>query len=475
MAQQLINTGTANAGNGDTLRNGAIKINENFTELYATKVPLPNDQLISGSALITNGVQIYWGIPTIPTASTSVLGGVKVDGTTITINNGVISAVLTSAIFEGGTVTNPTHITSIISSTEITNGAFIVDGGVGVARDINVGGALNINAAAGDAANYINFNNPTGGGSLTTFNNGLYIKGGNSVEYPDQPVGLQPGGVNLNSIVAWGATGTANGRENWCIELVSDHTSDGGDPYFSQLLIGQDNNLTVGSYAARAKSYLQAGLTIDLGDLIMRDSQPGGNVVFQSSDNGIVFGDGTTQTSASSATIGAVESRNYFLDLYNHEVGGDGYGQGHFIQIQGQEITDTFAFGTVAQYIKFGGSVGIEDAKHIVLAPDDANGWTMDLGGQTINQTGFIPPGNTYISNSYINYMYVGNQVIYPDYTTQTTAYQKTAVPTHNYGQAGDVQGMVAYDATYFYYCTANFVNTSTVIWKRTAWGNSTW
>jgi hypothetical protein len=48
-------------------------------------------------------------------------------------------------------------------------------------------------------------------------------------------------------------------------------------------------------------------------------------------------------------------------------------------------------------------------------------------------------------------------------------------VPAHSYGVAGDVAGMVAFDSTYIYYCTANYVNNSTNIWKRTAHGTGTW
>jgi hypothetical protein len=48
-------------------------------------------------------------------------------------------------------------------------------------------------------------------------------------------------------------------------------------------------------------------------------------------------------------------------------------------------------------------------------------------------------------------------------------------VPAHSYGVAGDVAGMLAFDATYIYYCTANYVNNSTNIWKRTAHGTGTW
>jgi hypothetical protein len=48
-------------------------------------------------------------------------------------------------------------------------------------------------------------------------------------------------------------------------------------------------------------------------------------------------------------------------------------------------------------------------------------------------------------------------------------------VPAHSYGVAGDVAGMVAFDSTYIYYCTANYVDNSTNIWKRTAHGTGTW
>jgi len=45
----------------------------------------------------------------------------------------------------------------------------------------------------------------------------------------------------------------------------------------------------------------------------------------------------------------------------------------------------------------------------------------------------------------------------FPDATVQTTAYQKVAVPAHSYGVAGDKTGMLAFDADYIYYCTADY------------------
>jgi len=60
MAQQIINVGTAtNDGTGDNLRTGAIKINENFTELYSLpSIPAQTNQ--GGKFLSTNGSTLVW-------------------------------------------------------------------------------------------------------------------------------------------------------------------------------------------------------------------------------------------------------------------------------------------------------------------------------------------------------------------------------------------------------------------------------
>jgi hypothetical protein len=77
MTKQIIETGSsANDGTGDTLRTGAQKINANFTELYNSIYSLP-----------AAGVGIE-----------GTLGGVKVDGTSVVINNGVISSTIAGSV-----------------------------------------------------------------------------------------------------------------------------------------------------------------------------------------------------------------------------------------------------------------------------------------------------------------------------------------------------------------------------------------
>ena len=96
MAIQQINVGTAPSDQtGDTLRAGAIKINSNFTELYANNATV-FDRLTAGSNVTltktNNNCIINAVIPTyvMPVATTGSIGGVKVDGSSITIDAGGI-------------------------------------------------------------------------------------------------------------------------------------------------------------------------------------------------------------------------------------------------------------------------------------------------------------------------------------------------------------------------------------------------
>jgi hypothetical protein len=54
-----------------------------------------------------------------------------------------------------------------------------------------------------------------------------------------------------------------------------------------------------------------------------------------------------------------------------------------------------------------------------------------------------------------------------------TDLYPQT-VPTHSTGKVGDIEGMIAFDSTYFYYCTAPYDGT-TNIWKRHTHDSGTW
>ena len=50
----------------------------------------------------------------------------------------------------------------------------------------------------------------------------------------------------------------------------------------------------------------------------------------------------------------------------------------------------------------------------------------------------------------------------------------QTTAPTDPEGSAGDVAGMIAWDSTYFYICTADY-DGSAVIWQRIAFDTNPW
>jgi hypothetical protein len=164
MAKQIINAGArSNDGTGDSLRDGARKINENFSEIYSllgdgetlsvvSRISVGQGLAVSnptGAVLITgriassndlgmikvganltvapdgtlNAVQTEYQLPT---ASNTVLGGVKV-GTGLSINQGVLSA------------NNPTPYSLPIASNS-TLGGIKIGSGLTVAPDGTVSG-----------------------------------------------------------------------------------------------------------------------------------------------------------------------------------------------------------------------------------------------------------------------------------------------------------------------------------------------
>lgn len=50
----------------------------------------------------------------------------------------------------------------------------------------------------------------------------------------------------------------------------------------------------------------------------------------------------------------------------------------------------------------------------------------------------------------------------------------QTAAPTDPEGASGDLAGMIAWDSTYFYICTADY-DGSAVIWQRIAFDTNPW
>lgn len=131
MAKQEINIGiVANDNTGDPLRIAMNKINLNFTELY-DRPAIPNQYGNAGKILTTNGSLTSWinnpATYTLPTASNSVKGGIKIgSGLTVDPVSGIMSVTVGDASLGDLTITS----SSVASDT--SNNTLDLDSSAGI-------------------------------------------------------------------------------------------------------------------------------------------------------------------------------------------------------------------------------------------------------------------------------------------------------------------------------------------------------
>lgn len=128
MSKQTINIGTgANSGTGDGLRTAFTKVNDNFTEVYNLYASIPAAQIQSDWNATDNSLAFIKNKPaqySLPVASTTTLGGVKVDGTTVTVSNGILSAAQqtgSAALLLGNTLASNIVSSSLTTVGTLTN------------------------------------------------------------------------------------------------------------------------------------------------------------------------------------------------------------------------------------------------------------------------------------------------------------------------------------------------------------------
>jgi hypothetical protein len=205
MAKQTINVGsTGNDNSGDTLRSGAIKINNNFSEVYnglngvldkfqpgshitltktagvctinAEIVPYTLIAANTGNlggvkipAVDTSGITNTSGTIGLATASATQLGGVKIDNSTITINgSGVIAAVAQvqsdwNAVSGLGVILNKPTIPSaytLTAATTTTLGGVIVPA-VDTSGITNTSGTIGLATASATQLGGVKIDNST--------------------------------------------------------------------------------------------------------------------------------------------------------------------------------------------------------------------------------------------------------------------------------------------------------------------------
>jgi len=135
MAKQIINVGTAkNDGTGDSLRDGAQKINDNFSELYTALGATTGNLSIVSKLTAGDGVTVSSTTGDIVIrgniATNNVLGGIKVGENLSIDNEGVLSA-------NPGSYTLPIAEAGTLGGIKIGNTLTISETGV-----VNISGGL---------------------------------------------------------------------------------------------------------------------------------------------------------------------------------------------------------------------------------------------------------------------------------------------------------------------------------------------
>lgn len=148
---------------------------------------------------------------TLPVASTDTLGGVKVDGTTIVVNNGVISAAT------AGSFVSP-NITGITTVQHLSEVVTAIAGATGtVEHNFNTGSSIFYHTNVQDhfTANFVNVPTTNGRSYLITL---VVVQG--ATPYVPQAVSIEGVSQNLYWTNNDQPEGTANKTEFYTFNLI---------------------------------------------------------------------------------------------------------------------------------------------------------------------------------------------------------------------------------------------------------------
>ena len=444
---------------------------------------------------------------TLPTASTTVKGGVKVDGSTITINNQVISGF-------SGSYTDLTNKPTIPSAYTLPTATDTILGGVKIGSNITINAGV-ISVAAPFSGSYTdltdkpNIPSLTGYATETFVTTRGYLTSVGTISYNDlsnkptipaaytfnvaaddstlRTIGTEEtvkfvgaGGITTASD-AEGAITITQGSTDQIIKVAGSFASD--QPFKSEVIADLVNGVTINTwmglpafattkswkfgyngnltfpnttvqttaYTGNAATVTNGVYTTDTGTVT--NTMLAGSIANDKLANSSITINGTSISLGSSATILAANPNALTI----------GTGLSGTNYTGGSAVTIALASG----YGDTQNPYASKTANNFLAAPNGSNGAptfraivAADIPTLNQNTTGSAATLTTARNINGVSFN--GSAAInIPTLTDGTNSIKITAVPASINGAPGDVVGSVAFDSTYIYYCFQEFTGTS--------------
>lgn len=442
MARKNINLGTnANDSTGDKLRDAMAKINDNLIELYAR----------------TGGDATYSGIGV---AFSGNVIGIDGDLTISTNNNGNL------------TIAGPTFLTSGLTLPlgPLKVGTVETD----LVNTLLVGGNAKVkgNTVLGDNVDFDTLTiNGTISSTLVPTASLTYDLGTSSLRYRDAYIGT----TNTTNIITPNANITGGSINSTTIGNSSPNEARFtvlraiDDSFLGDLLI-RDNIISTGTNNSdiEVRPFGTGNLLVSTKLIVGQTANPIGDAIIKavSTVNGYVqsviqnLSDSTTASSdLFFARDDGDDNNNYFdiginsstynsIDYPIHTPGSSYIYTGNSDLFIGSYSLNDVIFHAGATLTPQEIAIRIRgDTSHVIVGPEDGSTIVQDTGEVLQVNGDFRVNGNINIQSRTI---------------------------ASSIGQAGDVAGLIAIDASYLYYCTANY-DGSTSIWSRVNLSATPW
>jgi len=341
----------------------------------------------------------------------------------------------------GIVVSTTATIQSDVQSTSTNTGALLVTGGAGIGKNLSVGGN-------------------------TYMDGGLYVQG---VEVVAANISTHTGAIGV--IGRTGVDGTVY-VNNVTIaskdQSISTNTGAlhviGGAGVGQDLYVGGDTHIHGTLYVDGPIVLLSDGTTSTVANSTSTlNGGFNGNTTFLAIDIANV----TSSTSVTTGALTVAGGVGVVGSLYASAVYDDG--NRALTSIVAGTGTNVTIDGTTATI-----SLSIDDnqpfnVKSTTSATSISTGAFTVAGGAGIGQDLYVG-GNIIVDGVVVINSLSGNNGVPSGNSSNITT-----VPIHSYGISSDTAGMMAFDSSYAYYCTANYVDDATTIWRRIAWSAGTW